>query len=125
MNTSGFTLLELLVAMAILGTLLAISMPQFVGARAHANDQSIRAYLRHCLLAAEIRRDVLGHLPEGLDGAGCDTPLLGSAAQPEPVSVQPGSSRIVLVAGSTVHSEATSATGRRFRFDGSRFSELP
>ena len=52
MHTQGFTLLELLISISIIGILSAVLFPNVAGARAQAIETGAFAYGRHCITAA-------------------------------------------------------------------------
>ncbi len=67
----GFTLVELLIVIAIIGILSALLMANFIGVRQRARDAQRKADLRQIQSASELYRSDLGAYPDNTKLSSC------------------------------------------------------
>ena len=93
----GFTLIELMIVIAIIGVLVAIAIPSFLGQQARAWEATARSDLRNAATAAELFANTHQGSYSGMDLATLRTSTYGLRTSPnnalDPISITgPGTS---------------------------------
>ena len=99
---SGFTLIEILIVVVILGILAAVVIPQFADATSDANDSSVRTQLQIIRQQIEVYRVKNGDDPELEDDEQWDDLVLNDYLHSVPVNPLNGSSVIAEEPGAGV-----------------------
>ena len=109
----GFSLIEILLTLAVIGILSGVLFPTLVNARKQATDTSVTGYVRNIAVEVESYLVDSSHNPADLDGLQCDE-IPGST-----VTLPNGLDECTLsVAEGAVTISATSITGSTVIADG-------
>lgn len=119
-RNDGFSIVELLIAMLVLSVLLAVTLPNLLQARYHADDVVAKGYLYHVVQGVETKR--IGNAKFSVPQSQSCAVLAGKAADPVSVS---GCTYTSVLAQDSYTLTVESVTGETYFYNGNQISVLP
>lgn len=115
-TAEGFTLVELLIVIAIIGILMAALVPNMMAARQRADDGAALGFLRHCVSALEMSKDMTGHIT--IQVTTCEDPEFDAALQHRPPGVI---SSAIQIDNNEYTVKVTTRNSRVFKYENGNF----